>query len=150
MTSCPSCGTPLDDPRPRECPVCDVSLGGGTESFAPVAGVDDEEVGAPAGFVTGPALVIRKGPGAGERFFIDRPKLIIGRDPQHDIFLNDVTVSRTHAVLESRASDVTVEDMGSLNGTYVNGVRVERAALRDGDLVHIGRFQMLFVNREEA
>lgn len=150
MTSCPTCGTPTDEPRLRGCPTCGISLDGGTESFAPVGAGDDDHVVPPAGIVAGPTLVIRKGPGAGERFFIDRPKLTIGRDPQHDIFLNDVTVSRTHAVLESHASDVTVEDVGSLNGTYVNGVRVERAALGDGDLVQIGRFQMLFVNREEV
>ena len=73
-------------------------------------------------------LVVRKGPQPGERFFLDRPRLVIGRDPKSDIFLNDMTVSRAHAVIESDAHGVRVSDAGSLNGTYVNGVVAEDAA----------------------
>ena len=92
----------------------------------------------------GPVLVVRKGPQPGERFFIDRPELAIGRDPASDIFLNDMTVSRSHAVLEARHGEVSVRDAGSLNGTYVNGQCAERAVLRDGDIVQIGTFQMVY------
>ncbi len=85
-----------------------------------------------------------KGPQPGERFFVDRPRLTIGRDPESDIFLNDMTVSRTHAVMELIGATVKVTDAGSLNGTYVNGVLVDTAELCHGDAVQIGTFQMAF------
>lgn len=90
-------------------------------------------------------LVVRKGPDAGERFYLDRPRLTVGRNPASDIFLNDVTVSRSHAVIEVGPEGVSIEDAGSLNGTYVGDVRVDKAALKHGDLVQIGRFQLLFL-----
>jgi pSer/pThr/pTyr-binding forkhead associated (FHA) protein len=64
-----------------------------------------------------PVLVVRKGPQPGERFVIDRPRLTIGRDPKSDVFLNDMTVSRAHAVVEQNQGRVSVTDSGSLNGT---------------------------------
>jgi len=99
---------------------------------------------------TGPFLVVHKGPDVGERFFIDRPTLAIGRGPECDIFLNDFTVSRSHAVLEMAGTEVSVRDVGSLNGTYVNGVRVDKAQLSGGDVLQIGKFQMMFMNRGGA
>ena len=91
-------------------------------------------------------MVVRKGPQPGERFFLDRPALVIGRDPESDIFLNDMTVSRAHAVVHSDQHGVSIADAGSLNGTYVNGVVAEEATLSDGDVVQIGTFQMLFLS----
>lgn len=148
MTSCPACGKPLAEPTPSECPSCGARLQGATESFAPV-GAEPEVLAeeTPSVTLAGPVLVVRKGPEVGERFFIDRPRLTVGRDPESDIFLNDITVSRSHAVLQLKATEVTVEDAGSLNGTYVNGVRVDKALLGDGDVVQIGKFQMVFMNR---
>ena len=117
---------------------------GSTESFP---AVEAELVGGvePEVYVDGPALVVRKGHEVGERFLIDRPRLTIGRDPESDIFLNDVTVSREHAVIEMAGDDLTIRDAGSLNGTYVNGVCVDAAHLSAGDAVQIGTFQMVFV-----
>lgn len=90
-------------------------------------------------------LVVRKGPQLGERFFLDRPSFTVGRDPGSDIFLNDMTVSREHAVLDVAPDGVvTVRDVGSLNGTYVNGICCDAASLSDGDVVQIGTFQMVF------
>jgi pSer/pThr/pTyr-binding forkhead associated (FHA) protein len=94
----------------------------------------------------GPLLIVRRGPEVGERFYLDRPRLTIGRDPGADIFLNDITVSRAHAALEVGAGEVVVKDEGSLNGVYVNGVSVDRATLHTGDQVQIGRFQMVFMS----
>jgi pSer/pThr/pTyr-binding forkhead associated (FHA) protein len=94
----------------------------------------------------GPVLVVRKGPQPGERFFVDRGKLTIGRDPESDIFLNDITVSRAHAVIECKDDVVSVSDAGSLNGTYVNGEVCDTAVLKNGDVVQIGTFQMLFLS----
>lgn len=112
-----------------------------TASFAPVVSELHDVAGED---VEGPVLVVRKGPQPGEKFFIDRPQLNVGRDPESDIFLNDMTVSRAHAVLEMAGSTVTVRDVGSLNGTYVNGVIVDSAPLSSGDVVQIGTFQMAF------
>ena len=91
-----------------------------------------------------PSLVIVKGPDAGERFVLDRPKIAIGRDPDAVIFLNDVTVSREHAVVTVDGATVSIVDRGSLNGIYVNDAIVEQAELADGDHVQIGRFVLVF------
>lgn len=150
MTTCPVCAEHLEEPPPAECPMCGVRLEGSTEAFAPV----EVEPGHPPDPAidanTGPVLVVRKGPDVGERFFIDRPTLAIGRGPECDIFLNDVTVSRSHAVLELVGGEVSVRDVGSLNGTYVDGVRVDKAQLADGDVLQVGKFQMVFMNRGGA
>lgn len=147
MTTCPVCGEHLEEPRPAECPVCGARLEGPTEAFAPVGADADQPPGSPAADSSvGPVLVVHKGPDVGERFFIDRPTLAVGRGPECDIFLNDFTVSRSHAVFEMAGSEVSVRDVGSLNGTYVNGVRVDKAQLTDGDVVQIGKFQMVFMN----
>ncbi len=104
----------------------------------------DAGTGTAAPAIEGPVLVVRKGPETGESFYIERAALSVGRDPESDIFLNDMTVSRHHAHIEVVDGDVYVHDDGSLNGTYVNGVCVDRAVLRDGDILQIGTFQMVF------
>ena len=144
MADCSGCSAPLS-PEDRECPSCGMKAPGTTTSFEPVSleGQTTEKVATGDG---GPLLVVRKGPQPGERFFLDRPRLVIGRDPESDIFLNDMTVSRTHAVVESDARGVRVTDSGSLNGTYVNGAVAEEASLCDGDVLQIGTFQMLFLS----
>jgi len=144
MDRCPACYAVVPDDA-TICPSCEESLPERTASFAPV--------GTPANATVvkqpssdGPLLVVRKGPEVGERFYLDRPRLTVGRDPGADIFLNDITVSRDHAALIVVGGEVTVEDAGSLNGVYVNGVSVDRAVLRTGDQVQIGRFQMVFMS----
>ena len=97
-----------------------------------------------------PVLVVRKGPQLGERFYLESPRLTVGRDPNSDIFLNDVTVSRVHAHLTCTNNEVSVADAGSLNGTYVNGQIVDAAVLNSGDVVQIGTFQMIFFPRKES
>lgn len=92
-----------------------------------------------------PALLVQNGPEEGERFTLDRESLTVGRDPASDIFLNDVTVSRRHAKLSRIGAEVSVADAGSLNGTYVNGIRVDDAQLNHGDMIQVGRFQMVFL-----
>ncbi len=147
MDRCPSCGRDIEDDV-TVCPGCGASLDQPTDSFPHVGAAEEE---APVwDDVEGPVLVVRKGPEVGERFYIDRERLTIGRDPASDIFLNDITVSRNHAVLEDVAGEVSVADAGSLNGTYVNGVSVERAVLHTGDDVQVGRFQMVFLGGGEV
>jgi pSer/pThr/pTyr-binding forkhead associated (FHA) protein len=98
--------------------------------------------------VKGPALVVRSGGGrVGETFVPEQERTLIGRSPECDIFLDDVTVSRKHAVLIGRNGEFTIEDQGSLNGTFVNRTRIESARLEDGDEVQIGKYRLTFLNR---
>jgi len=147
MTECPACGRETAGGEVL-CPACGARVAGVTESFPPVE-AEPEEASEHVEGVEGPLLVVRKGPEIGERFYIDRPRLTVGRDPGSDIFLNDVTVSRSHAVLDSGGGEVRITDAGSLNGTYVNGVLVDAAPLRSGDLVQVGTFQMVYISGGE-
>jgi hypothetical protein len=97
--------------------------------------------------VKGPALIVRSGGGrAGEMFTVDG-ETTIGRSPDCGIFLDDVTVSRKHAVLRERDGAFFIEDQGSLNGTFVNRKRVESAQLDDGDELQIGKYRLTFFGR---
>ncbi len=142
MPECPKCGASLATEEER-CAACGSLPGEATASFEPIQGGDVGTTPGPDA-IEGPVLIVRKGPQPGERFYLDRPALSVGRDPKSDIFLNDMTVSRTHARLSLAGTEVTVNDAGSLNGTYVNGVCVDEALLVDGDVLQIGTFQMVF------
>ena len=97
---------------------------------------------------SGAGLVIRAGGGrVGETFRLEGDRLAIGRRPESDIFLDDVTVSRDHAVLVRRGSDYWLDDCGSLNGTYVNRQRVESHRLQDGDELQIGKYKLSYLLR---
>ena len=89
-------------------------------------------------------LVVQRGPNAGARFLLDADRTTAGRQPSSDIFLDDVTVSRKHAVFSRGEDGFTVRDVGSLNGTYVNGERIDAVLLRTGDEVQIGKFRLVF------
>ncbi|MGI9119692.1 MAG: FHA domain-containing protein [Acidimicrobiales bacterium] len=90
-------------------------------------------------------LVVKRGPGAGSRFILDKPVVSAGRHPESDIFLDDVTVSRRHAEVLHRPEGYVLHDAGSLNGTYLNRERIEEAAITNGDEVQIGRFKLVFL-----
>jgi pSer/pThr/pTyr-binding forkhead associated (FHA) protein len=92
-------------------------------------------------------LVVTRGPGAGSRYRIDQAEVRIGRHPEAHILLDDVTVSRRHALLTVLDEDVVLTDQASLNGTYVAGERVDSHVLVDGDEVQIGRFHLVFLER---
>jgi pSer/pThr/pTyr-binding forkhead associated (FHA) protein len=96
----------------------------------------------------GAALVIRAGGGrAGESFALEGDRLTVGRRPDSDVFLDDVTVSRDHAVIVRRGSDYFLDDCGSLNGTYVNRSRIDSHRLTDGDELQIGKYKLAFLSR---
>jgi hypothetical protein len=96
----------------------------------------------------GAALVIRAGGGrVGESFPLSGERMTIGRRPDSDVFLDDVTVSRDHALLVRRGSDFYLDDLGSLNGTYVNRHRIESHRLEDGDELQVGKFKLTYLAR---
>ena len=90
-------------------------------------------------------MVVTRGPGAGSRFRIDEDEVRIGRHPEAHILLDDVTVSRRHALLTVAGDHVVLTDQASLNGTYVAGERVDSHVLVDGDEVQIGRFHLRYL-----
>lgn len=89
-------------------------------------------------------LIVRRGPNVGARFLLDKDVTVSGRHPEADIFLDDVTVSRRHAEFVRHGSSFEVRDMGSLNGTYVDGVLIDQALLHEGAEVQVGKFRMTF------
>ena len=96
----------------------------------------------------GPALVVRSGGGrAGEHFVPQGERTTIGRSPDCDIFLDDVTVSRKHAVLVHKDDAFLIEDQGSLNGTFLNRRRIESGRLENGDELQIGKYKLSFLEK---
>jgi pSer/pThr/pTyr-binding forkhead associated (FHA) protein len=136
---CSSCGRPLTDQGPHDT----------TITFAPgelEADLDEEVHISPEELEGGRGvLVVKRGPNAGSKFFLDQDGTEIGRHPDSDIFLDDITVSRRHAQIRREASGFTLVDVGSLNGTYINRERVEKTELRSGDEVQIGKFKLVFL-----
>jgi hypothetical protein len=147
---CPECG--FQNPEAANyCAKCGALLvkeesGETTMTFTPQ---DPEEEGQPVlddlG-VKGPALVVRSGGGrAGETFPLEGERTTIGRSPDCEIFLDDVTVSRKHAVLERNGNTLRIEDLGSLNGTFLNRKRIESGDLSDGDELQVGKYRLTFL-----
>ena len=114
-----------------------------TDAFNPVEAVphgDDREL-----FPSGCGLfVVESGPKAGSRYGLEAPVTSVGRHGEADILLDDVTVSRRHAEVERIGERYVARDVGSLNGTWLNGQRVDSAELADGDELQIGRFKLVF------
>lgn len=90
-------------------------------------------------------LLVQKGPNAGARYLLNSDLVTVGRNPESDIFLDDVTVSRKHAEFHRVSKSFSVVDSGSLNGTYVNGELAERTDLVNGDSVQVGKYRLLFM-----
>jgi hypothetical protein len=149
---CSQCGEPVPD-EARFCPSCGSQLveGGArpedTTASIEIGALDPQhEVQALPAVEPGTGmLVVVRGPNAGARFLLDRDTTTVGRHPDSEIFLDDVTVSRRHAEFVRSEDGATVRDLGSLNGSYVNGERVEERMLGTGDEVQIGRFKLLYV-----
>jgi pSer/pThr/pTyr-binding forkhead associated (FHA) protein len=96
----------------------------------------------------GATLVIRSGGGrAGEAFAVAGERMSIGRSPGAEVFLDDVTVSRNHALLVRRRDGLYIDDLGSLNGTYVNRRRIESHKLQNGDELQVGKYKLTYLDR---
>ena len=150
---CPECG--FQNPESANyCSKCGALLvkdeGGAetTQTYTPEEIADEE---GPLDEITaeGPALVVRSGGGrAGEHFIPQGDRTTIGRSPDNDIFLDDVTVSRKHAVVLQSGGELRIEDLGSLNGTFVNLRRIDAATrLESGDEVQIGKYRLSFISK---
>ncbi len=139
--TCARCGV-LNAPAARFCSACGTELPEpemATGTY-PVAGVDVPDQGEVG------QLVVTRGATAGARYALESGETTIGRHPDSSIFLDDVTVSRRHAkVITQGNGQYLIEDAGSLNGTYLDGDRVESAALREGAQVQVGKFRLVFV-----
>ncbi len=147
---CTDCG--FQNPEAASyCARCGALLREGSVEETTLSYVPDapaEAAVAPVEGVEGPALVVRAGGGrAGEHFPLRGQRTTIGRSPDCDIFLDDVTVSRRHAVIVRAGDRFSIEDQGSLNGTFLNRRRVESAVLDDGDELQIGKYRLVFLER---
>jgi hypothetical protein len=137
---CSSCGTALVAPA-------DTTT---TVSFVPedpTGEVGDDELGVSVAELsegTG-ILVVKRGPDAGDRYLLEQEVTRVGRHPESDIFLDDITVSRRHAEFVRADHGYLLRDVGSLNGTYVNRERIEETPLLSGDEVQIGKFKLVFL-----
>jgi hypothetical protein len=148
---CPECGFSNDEGA-NYCQRCGAFLaqsepppGTTTATYKVGETGEIEEVVLEDVVASGAALVIRAGGGrSGESFPLDGDRLTIGRRPDSDVFLDDVTVSRDHALLVRRGGDYYLDDCGSLNGTYVNRRRVDSHRLTDGDELQIGKYKLAF------
>lgn len=113
--------------------------------------LSDEEAIAVAALPPNSALLIsHRGPGSGSRFLLDQDLTIAGRHPEADIFLDDVTVSRKHVQISRARLAFALEDLGSMNGTYVDGNRVDMIDLTDGAEVLIGKFRLTFYSSKKG
>jgi FHA domain len=152
---CPECGF-VNAEGANYCQKCGAFLGDRTQhaesqtatyridETGELVPVDVDEVVAHEGA----ALVIRAGGGrVGESFPLSGERMTIGRRPDSDVFLDDVTVSRDHALLVRRGTDFFLDDLGSLNGTYVNRHRIESHRLEDGDELQVGKFKLTYLAR---
>jgi pSer/pThr/pTyr-binding forkhead associated (FHA) protein len=151
---CTRCGHPNRDDA-RFCANCGAPLQeDSTVTLTPIEPEDEDAVEFPFPedeLEPGQALLqVKRGPNAGSTFLLQADSSTVGRNTESDVFLDDITVSRAHAVFERRQSgEWYVKDAGSLNGTYVNGEQVDETKLATGDQVQIGRFKLTFFQAGE-
>lgn len=150
---CPECGF-INAEGANFCQKCGAHLvveessGQTTANYEPGDTGELKPVDPEAVVSSGATLVIRTGGGrAGDEFPLTGDKFTIGRSPDADAFLDDVTVSRNHALLVKRRDGLYVDDLGSLNGTYVNRRRIESHMLANGDELQIGKYKLTYLER---
>jgi hypothetical protein len=140
---CRVCGAPVvnvGDPPAQDITSVGVGGPGSSGSMPPVGSGVAPDIG-PGEAV----LVVRRGMGSGASYLLVGDLVTAGREPDSDLFLDDVTVSRRHAELRRMASGWLLRDVGSLNGTYVNRERIEEVALSPGDEVQIGKYRFAYL-----
>lgn len=145
--TCPECGARMDE-ESKFCGNCGAprARSDSTISYSP-SFAEDEEVVSVGGSEGASLIELDQVEGAAGRMMHDigDDAVTVGRDPDCDIYLDDVTVSRDHAEVKRNVNSVRIRDIGSLNGTYVNRVRVDSVDLRNGDEIQIGKYRFKFV-----
>jgi hypothetical protein len=142
---CSSCGAPLDAVANRTVTLAKV------DPLQDASGPHDEVTVHLDELTPGVAsLVVRTGSQAGEAFPLGGVLTRLGRHPDSEISLDDITVSRRHAEITRVGTQYVVRDVGSLNGTYVNQERIDEATLRHGDELQVGKFRLVFFDGPEA
>ena len=137
---CSSCGAPLDRLDARTLNLTRVDPLPDAPGPVP-RGELPQEVG---------VLIVRAGAQAGDRFELDRDTVRLGRHPDSEISLDDITVSRRHVDIERTPEGYVATDAGSLNGTYVNQERIDKVLLRHGDELQVGKFRLVFFERHDG
>ncbi len=155
---CSSCGAPLersgppeDEPQPTTTATPAVVLLPGEGASEPfLLDPSDLLYGAPPG---GAVLVVTRGPNSGSRYVLAPETgavVTIGRHPESDVFLDDITVSRRHAEVRHSEGAFWAHDVGSLNGTYLNRERIDTGPLSSGDELQVGKFRLLFLSQNQG
>ena len=156
--NCPICDNVIDATM-SSCPACGFKLMSATQQFAPVSSSSKEanepiinlaslvpDISAPSENDRAAMFTVVRGPQIGSIFPVCG-RMVIGRNPHCDIFLNDMTVSREHAVIERQANGYRLTDRNSYNGVWVNDEMIESAVLRDGDMVQFGSFTLKYTEK---
>ncbi len=140
---CPVCLVEIGDSE-AACPQCGFKFLGSTQEFNPIVFEEKREV------QTSPLAMLRvvRGPQVGTVYKLDSDEITLGRNPQCDIFLNDMTVSRIHAKLTHIGNTYVISDVDSFNGVWVNNVSVSEKAIKPGDVIQIGKFAFVYDENE--
>lgn len=139
---CPVCNSDVES-NAASCPACGYRFQEATEEFNPVS-LDSPDSDVPASSITQPTLTVLNTRQVGLTYTLEGDRAVIGRSPKSTIFLNDMTVSRDHAVLELVGGSWSIKDNGSYNGVWVNNANVDHAVLHNRDVIQIGCFVLRF------
>lgn len=141
--TCPICNATIEDGA-AQCPRCGFKLQGRTQAFKPISMDASPHMASPT-LLEEAELKIIKGPQTGSIFRLNSDSVTVGRSPRCDIFLNDMTVSRSHALIQRHEGTYEIVDQDSFNGLWVNGVNVHEAVLHDGDVIQVGTFVLQYL-----
>lgn len=141
--TCPVCKSPVSD-KDAACPACGFKLFGSTQRFTPLDLTSEEVLAAVQDTPYKAMLRVVHGPQIGTTFNLRDKPITIGRSPECDIFLNDMTVSRQHATIRATPEGYCIVDTNSFNGIWINNTSANDALLKEGDIVQIGAFCLMY------
>ncbi|MEF2559762.1 MAG: FHA domain-containing protein [Eggerthellaceae bacterium] len=142
MNRCPVCNNPLM-PEDEACTACGYRLQESTEEFT-VVSLEPENSDIPTAPSLTPKLTVLYGKQEGLVYQLEGDSARVGRSPQCEVFLNDMTVSREHALLERVKDGWSIQDTGSFNGVWVNNTNIDHVMLADRDVIQIGSFVLRY------
>lgn len=144
---CPICQSKVPEGS-SSCPACNFNMNVVTQAFKPVTANNDVDTDGPSELKASMRMV--RGPQVGAVYPLDKDVISIGRNPQSDIFLNDMTVSREHADITRHADSLIINDHHSFNGVWINNKTVESHVLRPGDYIQIGKYDFVYEEDENG